>query len=279
MRAGAPTTALRNGGGALLAMLFLAPIAWTALSSLKPADEAARPPLPPWPTTHLSFATYRALDGFGAGVWQHLANSLTVSLMTVMLTCTVGVLSGYGFSRFRFRFRETLFALTLATIMIPFQSILTPLFVVLSRIGMTNSLVGLAFVYATLQVPFSVFMMRNAFDAVPREIEHAARMDGCGRLGMLVLVMLPLVMPSLITVGIFAFLASWNEFIAALVLLTDNEKYTLPVLMSALRNGNYGSIDWGAVQAGVTVMMLPCLLIFLALQRYYVRGLTAGSVK
>ncbi len=279
MRAGAASSSLRHGGGALLALLFVAPIAWTALSSLKPAEEAAQPPLPPWPTTHPSFATYRALNGFGAGIWQHLANSLAVSLMTVALTCSIGVLSGYGFSRCRFPFRETLFALTLSTIMIPFQSILTPLFVVLSQIGLTNSLFGLALVYATLQIPFSVFMMRNAFDAVPREVEDAARMDGCGRLGMLALVMLPLVRPSVITVGIFAFLASWNEFIAALVLLTDNDKYTLPLLMSALRSGSYGSIDWGAVQAGVTVMMLPCLLIFLGLQRFYVRGLTAGSVK
>jgi multiple sugar transport system permease protein len=269
----------RNGVGALLALGFAAPVAWTALSSLKPADEAAQPPLPPWPTTHLSFSTYDALDGFGAGIWRHIANSLTVSLLTVALTCIVATLSGYGFSRFRFPFRNLLFALTLATIMIPFQSILTPLFLVLSRLGLTNSLIGLALVYTTLQVPFSVFMMRNAFDAIPRELEQAARMDGCGSLSMLLRVMLPLAAPSLITVGIFAFLTSWNEFIAALVLLTDNDKYTLPLLMSALRNGTYGSIDWGAVQAGVTVMMLPCLLIFLALQRFYVRGLTAGAVK
>jgi multiple sugar transport system permease protein len=91
--------------------------------------------------------------------------------------------------------------------------------------------------------------------------------------------MIRLAVPGLVTVGIFAFLTSWNEFLAALILLTNSEKYTLPILMAAVRTGVMGGIDWGAVQAGVTVMMMPCLILFLALQRYYVRGLTAGAVK
>lgn len=268
-----------TGVAYLAALLFVAPIAWTALSSLKPAEEAAQPPLPPWPTTGLSLDTYTALNGFGAGVLTHFLNSLLVAIGAVAITCTVSLLAGYGFSRFRFPLRNLLFIAIMVTIMIPFQSILTPLFLVLSALGLQNSLAGLALVYVTLQLPFSVFMMRNAFDAVPREIDEAARIDGCGPFAMLPRVLLPLVRPSLVTVAIFAFLASWNEFLAALVFLSDNDKYTLPVLMSALRSGLYGSIDWGAVQAGVTVMMVPCLLIFLVLQRYYVRGLTAGAVK
>jgi multiple sugar transport system permease protein len=263
----------------LAALLFIAPIAWTALSSLKPADEAAQPPIPPWPTSGLSLDTYSALNGFGDGIWTHFINSLTVAAGTVVLTCIVSLLAGYGFSRFRFPLRNILFVGIMVTIMIPFQSILTPLFLVLSRLGLQNSLPGLMLVYVTLQLPFSVFMMRNAFDAVPTEIDEAARLDGCSDLAMLPRVLVPLVRPSLITVGIFAFLASWSEFLAALVFLSDDDKYTLPVLMSALRSGLYGSIDWGAVQAGVTVMMVPCLVIFLVLQRYYARGLAAGAVK
>ena len=131
----------------------------------------------------------------------------------------------------------------------------------------------------TLQLPFSIFMMRNAFDAVPKEIEDAARVDGAPIFSVLHRIMLPLVLPGVATVAIFAFLASWNEFLAALILLTDQKKYTLPVLMAAVRSGQFGTIDWGAVQSGVTLMMAPCLVIFLALQRYYIRGLTAGAVK
>jgi multiple sugar transport system permease protein len=169
--------------------------------------------------------------------------------------------------------------LIIATLMIPFQSILTPLFIILAKLGLNNSLVGLILVYVTLQLPFSVFMMRNAFDAVPREIEEAARIDGARDIKLLVRVLLPLVMPGVATVAIFAFLNAWNEFLAALILLSDNDKYTLPVLMTAVRAGRLGAINWGAVQAGVMVMTIPCLIIFLALQRYYMRGLMAGAVK
>ena len=169
--------------------------------------------------------------------------------------------------------------LIIATIMIPFQSVLTPLFVILSKLGLQNTLTGIVCVYVTLQMPFSIFMMRNAFDAVPKEIEDAARVDGASVIKVLYRIMLPLVLPGVATVAIFAFLASWNEFLAALILLTDQQKYTLPVLMVAVREGQYGTIDWGAVQAGVTLMMVPCLVVFLLLQRYYIRGLTAGAVK
>lgn len=272
-------SALRDVIGAAAALVFVLPIAWAALASFKPEAEAVRPPLPPWPTTGLSLATYHALDGFGAGVARSTANSLAVALLTVLLSCAFGTLAGYGFSRFRFPGRGLLFGAVLATIMVPFQSILTPLFLLMSRIGLADSLVGLSLVYTTLQLPLSVFLMRNAFDTVPRELEQAALLDGCGSIGLLVRVMLPIARPSLATVAIFAFITSWNEFLAALTLLTGNAHYTLPVLMSAVRNGTYGSVDWGAVQAGITVMMVPCLVVFLVLQRHYVRGLAAGAVK
>jgi multiple sugar transport system permease protein len=178
-----------------------------------------------------------------------------------------------------FPLKNLLFVMILSTIMIPFQSILTPIFLVLTRLGLHNTLTGLVGVYVTLQLPFSIFMMRNAFDAVPREIEEAARMDGANSVSLLVKVMLPLVWPGLVTVALFAFLGAWNEFLAALVLMTDQSKFTLPVMMTALQSGRFGAIDWGAVQAGVTVMMVPCLILFLLLQRFYIRGLTAGAVK
>ncbi|SMQ86109.1 carbohydrate ABC transporter membrane protein 2, CUT1 family [Devosia lucknowensis] len=265
--------------GVLASFFFLAPFIWAGLASLRPGAEAATPPLPPWPTTGISFDNYATLDLFGAGIWQHTVNSLLVSLGTVVLTVLVSVLAGYGFSRFRFPLKNVFFVLIIATLMIPFQSILTPLFIILARLGLNNSLVGLMLVYVTLQLPFSVFMMRNAFDAVPREIEEAARIDGANDWTLLVRVLLPLVMPGIATVGIFAFLNAWNEFLAALILLSDNDKYTLPVLMTAVRAGRLGAINWGAVQAGVMVMTIPCLVVFLLLQRYYMRGLMAGAVK
>ncbi|MER9165440.1 carbohydrate ABC transporter permease [Mesorhizobium sp. M7A.F.Ca.US.010.02.1.1] len=265
--------------GIIASVLFAAPIVWAVLSAFKPAAEARLPPLPPWPTSGFSLENYATLNSFGDGLWASAQNSIYVSVMTVVLSVTVSVLAGYGFSRFRFPFKNLFFILILSTIMIPFQSILTPIFLVLTKLGLHNTLTGLVGVYVTLQLPFSIFMMRNAFDAVPREIEEAARMDGASNLTMLLKVMLPLVWPGVVTIALFAFLGAWNEFLAALVLMTDQSKFTLPVMMTALQSGRFGAIDWGAVQAGVTVMMVPCLILFLALQRFYIRGLMAGAVK
>lgn len=269
----------RHGFGMGVAFLFLAPLAWSILVSFKRPIEARKPPIPPWPVDGATLDNYAVLNDFGAGIWAHAGNSLTVALGTVIISVIVSLLAGYGFSRFKFPFKNTLFVLIIMSIMVPFQSILTPLFLILSALKLQNSLVGLILVYVTLQLPFSVFMMRNAFDAVPREIEEAARVDGASVWLVLVKVMLPLVFPGVVTVAIFAFLNSWNEFLAALIFMTDQDKYTLPILMTAVASGQFGTINWGAIQSGVTVMMLPCLALFLLLQRYYVRGLTAGAVK
>jgi multiple sugar transport system permease protein len=268
-----------HGIGIGVCFFFAAPFVIMLFSSFRSNAESGTPPLPPWPQSGISFDAYHALDAFGSGVWQHTINSLVVSIGTVLITVVVSVLAGYGFSRYRFRFKNLFFILIIATLMIPFQSILTPLFIILARLGLNNSLFGLMLVYVTLQLPFSVFMMRNAFDAVPKEIEEAARIDGARDLKMLVRVLLPLVMPGVATVSIFAFLNAWNEFFAALVLLSSNDNFTLPVLMTAVRAGRLGAINWGAVQAGVAVMVIPCLFVFLLLQRYYMRGLMAGAVK
>ncbi len=265
--------------GLFLSAIFVAPIAWTVLSSLKPPPEARQPPLPPWPTTGVSIENYVSLDSFGAGLWHSAENSIFVAVSSVVLTAVISLLAGYGFSRFRFPFKDLFFVLILSTIMIPFQSILTPIFLMLATFKLQNTLTGLVLVYVTLQMPFSIFMMRNAFDAVPKEIEEAARIDGARSVALLTRIMLPLVWPGLVTVALFAFLNTWNEFIAALVLMTDQEKFTLPIMMTAVQSGRFGAVNWGAVQAGVTVMMIPCLILFLLLQRFYIRGLTAGAVK
>jgi len=268
-----------HGTGILLSLIFIAPIVWAILSTFKPPPEARLPPIPPWPTTGFSIENYLTLDTFGAGLWHSAQNSIFVAVASVLLTSVISLLAGYGFSRFRFPFKNLFFVMILSTIMIPFQSILTPIFLILSWLGLQNTLVGLVLVYVTLQMPFSIFMMRNAFDAVPKEIEEAARIDGATNFVLLTKVMLPLVWPGVVTVALFAFLNTWNEFLAALVLMTDQAKFTLPILMTAVQSGRFGAVDWGAVQAGVTVMMIPCLILFLLLQRYYIRGLTAGAVK
>ncbi len=262
----------------LAAVFFLAPIVWSVANSFKPAAAALADPVSLF-SQAFSLENYRRLEGVGAGWTTYAANSVIIALGTVALTIAVAVPAGYGFSKFRFPGQTVLFIVAMATLMIPFQSILTPLFLVLNFFKLQNSLLGLVLIYSTFQLPFSIFMMRNAFDAVPKALIEAARIDGASQWTILRRIMMPIALPGVATVALFAFLNSWNEFLAALIFISDQNKFTLPIMLVNVSSGIYGIIDWGALQAGVTVTMIPCLVLFLLLQRYYVRGLTAGAVK
>jgi multiple sugar transport system permease protein len=262
----------------VLTLAFLFPIAWSAFTSFySPADASASPPK--WIPSHLSFENYQNLAAYGAGIWRYLGNSTSVAMLTVAMTLVLSTLGGYGFSRFRFPGRNLIFVVILATLMIPFQSILNPLFVLLRWMHLQGTLFGLALVYTTFQLPFAVFMMRNSFDSVPREIEDASLIDGCSSLQSLRMIMVPLVMPGIVTAGLFAFFGSWNELLAALILLGDARNYTLPVMLLNAQSGQLGAVDWGLMQAGITISILPCAFLFLLLQRFYINGLIAGAVK
>jgi multiple sugar transport system permease protein len=264
-------------GGFVLALVFVAPLVWSAVTSVKPPGEAASGSIA-LPST-LSAANYERLTAYGAGIITYLANSIIVSGITIVGTLVVGTLAGYGFSRFDFPFKNVFFLVILATLMIPFQSLLIPLFVVLRQLGLTNSLLGLALVYIMLQLPFSIFVMRNSFDRIPRELEEAAVTDGAGQLRLLRSVMIPMVVPGIVTIGLFAFLLAWNEFFAALILLTNEATFTLPILLLSARQGLWFTIEWGSLQAGVVITMIPCLVFYVLLQRYYIGGLQSGAVK
>jgi multiple sugar transport system permease protein len=210
---------------------------------------------------------------------QYLANSAFVSLLTVALTLSVSLLGGYAFARFRFPGRDLLFLATLAILMVPYATLLIPLYVLLNRLGLQNSLVGVALVITMFQLPFSVFVMRVSFEAVPRELDEAAMVDGCSSFTTLWRVLLPAVRPGLITVGLFAFLTAWNDFMAPLILINDSDRITLPLAIANLRSQVQGAVDYGATEAGVVILALPCIVLFLLLQRHYVRGFMSGAFK
>ena len=222
---------------------------------------------------------YSTLYIFGAGLPKIAFNSFYMSILTVLITLAMSSLGGYAFARFTFWGRDVLFLLTLSILMVPFATLIIPLYVLLNAVGLTNSLVGVALIVAMFQLPFATYMMRISFEAIPRELEESALIDGCGTFGVLWRVMMPSVIPGLVTVGLFAFLAAWNEFFAPLIMLTDPAKQTLPVAVANLRQQQMGAIDYGATQAGVVVMAVPCVILFLLLQRYYVRGFMSGAVK
>ncbi len=258
--------------GAALAVLFLFPLVWGGWSSFKGQPGSSQ-------SSGFGFGNYVSMAKFGEGVATYLRNSFAVSLMTVVGTLAVSTLGGYGFARFRFPGKNVLFVCTLAILMVPYATILIPLYVVLGHLGLQDSLVGLSLVLIMFQLPFAVFMMRNAFEALPRELEESALVDGCTTFAALRKILLHGVRPALITVGLFAFLASWNDFFAPLILLSDGAKFTLPVAVVSIQEHTFGAIDYGALEAGVMVMAVPCVALFLALQRHYVQGFTSGALR
>jgi multiple sugar transport system permease protein len=163
--------------------------------------------------------------------------------------------------------------------MIPFQSIIPALYTVLDRAHLTNSLTGLVLVYSTFALPFGTFAMRAAFTALPPGLEEAAIVDGAGEITLLFRVMVPMAVPGIATVALYSFFNAWNEFLAALIFSTRQDKFTLPVVLSNLQTGAFGTLNWGVLETGAIVSAVPCIVIFLILQRYYVSGLTNGAVK
>jgi multiple sugar transport system permease protein len=258
--------------------LMLLPLVLSFLASFKPLEEAGKVP-PEYLPQSLTLRNYLAVSEYQAGLSTYVGNSLLVAFLTIAMCLVLSVPAGFALARFRIPFKEVWFLMILASLMIPYQAMLTPLYLMFSGIGLTNSHVGLAIIHTILQLPFSVYLMRNSFEGIPKEIEEAAVMDGCTSWQILRRVFLPLVVPGMVTVALFAFIMSWNEFIAALVFMSRETSFTVPVMLTGVSSGIFGVVDWGALQASVIVAILPCVLIYLLLQRYYVSGLLSGAVK
>lgn len=263
-----------------LAIVFLYPLYVMVTQSLKAPAEAVQVPPTMYPHAW-SLENYRALadSSSGLSLLRSLGNSLVVSLSVTVLTTVVATLAGYGFARLPFRGSGVIFFLALVAFMVPFQAVITPLFLILRDLGLLGSRPGLILVIATFNLPFGLFLMRNAFAALPGSLEEAAMIDGCGTLGAMRRVLLPVALPGVVSTALLTFFTAWNEFFATLILLVDQDKYTLPVSLQMLASGQNNQVDWGVMQAGVTVTVLPCVVIFLLLQKYYVSGLLSGAVK
>ncbi|HKN27689.1 MAG TPA: carbohydrate ABC transporter permease [Roseiarcus sp.] len=258
--------------------IMSAPIVLSFLASIKTAKDASAVP-PHYLPSALSLENYLKVIKYQAGLATYVGNSALVALMTIAACVALGAPAGYGLARFTMRGKEIAFLVLLTPVMIPYQSILTPLYLDFAKVGLVNSRIGLAIVHTILQLPFSVYLMRNSFEAIPREIEEAAMVDGCSAWRRLTHIFLPLAVPGLVTVALFAFITSWNEFLAALIFMSRESSFTVPILLVSVRAGHHGAVDWGALQASIVISIIPCLAVYLALQRYYISGLLSGGVK
>lgn len=269
------------GAAALVAVIVLAPFAWLLISSVAaPSDLLARPLR--WVPEHVSFSRYRSIfhggqsstaDTFRAS----LLNSAIVAGGSVLISLTVGIIGAYAFSRLRFRGRRSTLLLMLSTYMLPPIAIVVPLYLILVQLHLLDSRLGLIFVYCSFITPFVLWIMSNYFRSIPRELEDAARVDGCTRMGALFRVILPLARPGILATALFGFLLAWDEFLYALIFTSSIHAKTIPVAIAEF-TGRF-TVDFGMIATGGVVAAIPPLIIAFVFQRYIVSGLSAGAIK
>jgi ABC-type glycerol-3-phosphate transport system permease component len=253
--------------------VLLVPILWMFLASVRPEVDIMSGNL--WPT-RVTFDHYHAILA-KSDFLAALRNSLFVGLTVAVVTTALAAPAAYSLSRFAYPGRDAFSFLILGTQMLPSVAILVPLVVLIRQIGLTNTLTALIFTHLALGLPIAVWMLKGYIDAIPRDLEEAALIDGCGRMGALVRVVVPLVRPALVAVGTFAFVLSWGEFIMALALISKTEVKTLPLALQSLFDPY--SFSWGNVMAGGVVIALPTIVLFLLFRRQLVGGLLAGGIK
>jgi arabinogalactan oligomer/maltooligosaccharide transport system permease protein len=261
--------------------LTLLPVALVARKALTPGQEFALT-LNPIPS-EVTFEHFRTVLGrsLSDGTWlfgRQLLNSAVIALGTTILGVFLACTAAYAFSRFRFPGRSFGLLTFLVVQMFPCTLLMIPLYVILSKLGLLNSVLGLILVYSTTAIPFCVWMLKGYFDTIPRELEEAALIDGASRLRIFYGIILPLARPAIAVTALFSFMTAWNEYILAATFLNQETSYTLPVLIKSYV-GEYGSTQWGSFAAGAIIVSVPVVALFYVLQRHLVAGLTAGGVK
>lgn len=257
-----------------LLVLFLFPALWMVGLSLKTRPQIFSPEhLLFWSPTLANYAAVLARGDF----LQGMLSSFVTAIGAVLLSLLVGVPAAYGFARFTFRGSRLLFYALLLMRMLPPIAVLVPMYVLFSRVGLANTYVAVILAYTTFSLPLVVWILRDFFDALPRELEESAWVDGASRLQTFRLVIFPLVRPGLAAVSILSLLLAWNDFLFASV-LTNNSTRTLPVLLAGYASGDTG-VDWGPMSATGVLVVLPVIVFSFFAQRHLVTGLSAGAVK
>lgn len=258
----------------VVALITLFPLFWLVSTALKSPTENifATPPqfLPSQPTLENFVSVWNTLP-FG----QYLYNSTLVAVLTVFLNLVFCALAAYPLARLSFAGRDWIFVAIVSTIMIPFQIVMIPLYILTVQLGLTNSYWGI--IFPSLASAFGIFLLRQAFIGVPKQMEEAARMDGCSELGLWWYIMLPAIRPALVTLAIFVFIGSWSDFLWPLIVIQDDNLYTLPLGVAKLV-GTF-SLNWRLVAAGSVISIAPVLVLFLFLQRYIVPTETSSGIK
>ncbi|MFM7384214.1 MAG: carbohydrate ABC transporter permease [Microcystaceae cyanobacterium] len=257
-----------------LALLMLFPLLWLLGTSLKSPTEDVFGSLwhiLPQSPTFANFQTVWRDYPFG----RYLFNSTAIAFLTVSLNLLFCSLAAYPLARLTFRGRDTLLAVIVATLMIPFQIVMIPLYILTVQFGLRNTYLGV--IFPGLASAFGIFLLRQAFQAVPKELEEAARIDGCQELGIWWHIMIPAVRPSLVTLAIFVFIGSWSDFLWPLIVLDQPDYFTLPLGVAKLASAL--SLDWRLIAAGSIIAIAPIIIVFTFVQRYIIPTEAGSGVK
>lgn len=265
-----------NVVGLALFVVLVFPVFWMLSTAFKADDEinAADPTWFPFPPTLQHFRD--AIDR--PYFWDAVQNSLIVVLVAVLASMVLAFLAAVALAKYRFTGRKLFIVLMIGVLMLPAAGLVIPLYVVLARYHLTNTLTGVIVTYMTFVLPFAVWTLRGFIIGIPRDLEEAAMVDGSSRLGAFIRILLPLVAPGLVATAVFAFVTTWNEYIFAAVLLSDQQNQTLTVWLSYFY-GTGRNTDWGGLMAASTLTAIPVVVFFLIVQRRIAFGLTAGAVK
>jgi multiple sugar transport system permease protein len=268
-----PAALVVNGVLASASIVVLFPLLWMLAASFMAPGEASTYP-PPLVPAHPTLANYRELFAH-AGMGRYLANSVLLAVAATALSLVFNVMAGYAFAKLRFRGREQLFRLMLGALVIPGQVAMVPLFLLLKHMGLVNTYGGV--IVPALASIFGIFLVRQYALSIPDELLEAARIDGAGEWKSFVAIVVPLLSPIIVTLAVFTLLGTWNDFMWPLIVLSDQNLYTLPVALASLSREHVQ--DNELMMAGAVLTTLPVLIVFLSLQRYYMQGLMMGAVK
>jgi multiple sugar transport system permease protein len=260
---------------AALAVVVLFPFYWMTVTSFKTEDQMRSLVSMFWPSPVVLENYWQLLGKTEFTSWY--GNSVVVAVSSTLLATAVGTIGAYALARLRFLGRGFMASATLITYLVPPSILFIPLYAQMRGLGLANSLAGLIAAYPSFTVPFVTWLLMGYFESIPEELEEAAMIDGATRFGAFVRVVLPLAAPGVLAAALYAFTQAWNEFLYALVFITDGRLRTLPVGLASFITGDvYG---WGYLMSGAVLTTLPVIAAYIYLQRYMVEGLTAGGVK
>ena len=260
---------------AVIFLFLLFPVYWMLVTSLKTNVESYRIVPSLWPE-NISFDGFNTLFRDGKFL-VYYKNNLIVSAIAAVIICIISILAGYALSRFHFKWNVILLATFSFSQMMPVISRLISLYSIMRRLGLTDSHLGLVLAISATQVPFSVSLMASFFDGIPRDLEEAAWVDGCGRLKTLMQIIMPLVVPGILAVGIYSFLMTWDDYLHAITLVRSPQLWTLSQGLKLTYLGEVS--DWQLINSASILGALPMIVLFFFFQKYMIKGLVAGAVK